>query len=276
MTSWARPRRTTTSSAGRRATPTTPWGGSPFTTYPDGTTEESTYDGEGRRLTSKDRGDGRRATSTTAGPARQDDYADGSFTTTTTTPRAGRGDTDVRRNATSYEYDVSGRRTKVIDALSHETLLTYDASRQPEDCEGPQGTAHHLRVRRDEPQGEDHLPGPAFTLTGYDALGRRVSETDQPGGPLALDTTPGSPGAGDGRQESGDVLCLRRAGNRVSQTDANHHCHDVRVRQTGAETRRTLPDGKSESKGYDGAGNLISRTDFAGQTTTTITTKITG
>jgi len=45
------------------------------------------------------------------------------------------------------QYDVSGRRTKVIDALSHETLLTYDASGKPEDCEDPKGTAHHLRVR---------------------------------------------------------------------------------------------------------------------------------
>jgi len=51
-------------------------------------------------------------------------------------------------------------------------------------------------------------------------------------------------------------------------TDAHHQCHDVRVRQLGGRPGARLPDGKSESKGYDGAGNLISRTDFAGQTTT--------
>ena len=57
-------------------------------------------------------------------------------------------------------------------------------------------------------------------------------------------------------------------GNRISQTDANHHTTTYTYDKLGRRLGRTLPLGQSESYVYDANGNLASKTDFNGHTTT--------
>ena len=103
------------------------------TVYPDGTHEETTYDAEGRRLTSKDRAG--RVTSFTydeLGRLTKTTYPDNTFTSTTY-DAAGQvlTTTDARGNVTTYFYDDAGRRAKIRNALNQETTLCLRRKRQP-------------------------------------------------------------------------------------------------------------------------------------------------
>jgi len=57
-------------------------------------------------------------------------------------------------------------------------------------------------------------------------------------------------------------------GNRLSQTDANGHATWFEYDALGRQTARILPDGSREEMAYDASGNLDTRTDFLGRTTT--------
>jgi RHS repeat-associated protein len=241
------------------------------TTHPDGTSDESTYDAEGRRLTSTDRAG--RVTSyayDALGRLIKTTYPDASFTTNGYDD-AGRlvSSTDARGNTTSYVYDEAGRRTKVTDALDNPTVFTYDANgnqKTVKDAKGQTTTYEYDSLNR---RIKTTFPDATFTTTAYDALGRRTAETDQAGkttqfGYDALGRlTSVTDALGQVTSYGFDEL-----GNRKSQTDASGHTTSFAFDMLGRETARVLPGGASESKTYDAAGNLATRVDFMGRATT--------
>ncbi|PYT21327.1 MAG: hypothetical protein DMG57_38985, partial [Acidobacteria bacterium] len=98
------------------------------TTYPDATTESSTYDAEGDRITSTERAG--RATSYAYDSLKRlvtTTYPD---TTSTGTTYDAAGEVtavkDARANLTHYNYDAAGRRSQVIDALNYTSTFVYD------------------------------------------------------------------------------------------------------------------------------------------------------
>jgi len=115
-------------------------------------------------------------------------------------------------------------------------------------------------------------PDQSFSLTGYDALGRMTSKTDQ----ASVVTGYGYDNLGRLTSVTQDVGGLNlvtnygydELGNRVAQTDAAKRTTKYAYDQLGRRSQRTLPLGQAESYGYEANGNLSSKTDFNGKTTT--------
>jgi RHS repeat-associated protein len=270
------------------------------TTHPDNTFETVTYDADGRRETSTDRrgmatktvydGMGRVQNTIFLGSG-----SDPAVTLSTAAyDAAGRvwQSTDANGNTTSYGYDAAGRRTAVTQPPTSTipattTRYNYDENgnlRFVIDAKG-RPTEHvydalNRRIRTILPAAPIDLNGDGLlgsneqtvitsTQTGYDELGRRISETD------ASNRT---------KRYGYDVLGRLRhvidyagqatrfdydeLGNQLSQTDANNHTTSYTYDNAGRRLTRTLPLGQQELLGYDDAGNLDSRKDFNGRVTT--------
>lgn len=109
-------------------------------------------------------------------------------------------DIGVRNQATLYEYDLNGNRTKVTDPLNHSTLSAYDALNR--------------LIRLTD-------PGNGLVQFSYDGQDRLTSITD----PRNLQTTYTVDGLGNAtRQISPDTGTTNRtfdnAGNEITRTDA--------------------------------------------------------
>jgi RHS repeat-associated protein len=257
------------------------------TTYPDGTFEEHGYDAEGRRTSSRDRG-GRltRYEYDPLGRLVKTTHPDAALTENRYDP-AGRlvSTTDARGHTTAYEYDAAGRRTAVVDPLGQRTTFAYDPGGNQTTVTDPRGhvttyqyDALNRRTRTVFPSADGTAP-PTFTETGYDELGRRVSEKDQAGRTTRFEyDTLGRLLAVVDALDQRTSYTYDEQGNRTSQTDANGHVTRFEYDRLGRETKRILPavtdpaGGPAipavETKTYDAAGNLTSRTDFMGRVTT--------
>jgi RHS repeat-associated protein len=244
------------------------------TTYPDTTFEESSYDEEGRRKTSRDRAG--RETSfeyDKLGRLKKTTYIDGTFTSTDY-DEIGRvkSTTDARGHTTRYEYDpncgCSGRRAKITDALGRVTQFTYDENGNQKtmtDALGHTMSYEYDALNRRVKTIYDDL---TFEKTDYDEIGRNISRTDQAGKVT--------------RFEYDELSRLKRVtdalnqetrygydelGNQLTQTDALSRVTRFEYDKLGRRIKRTLPLGQSETYGYNIVGNMISRTDFNGKTT---------
>jgi RHS repeat-associated protein len=251
--------------------------------YPDGTVEESVFDAEGRRLSSKDRG----------GRVTRYEYDKSGRLTKTTFPApdgqpapfalnryddAGRlaETVDARGKSTFYEYDDAGRRTKARAPIGEGAFATSEFTYDPNgnqktfiDANGQMFTYVYDDMNR---RTRTELPDGTFTETGYDTLGRRVSERDQAGrttrfeydqlGRLTKVVDPQNGEAAPTTYTYDDL------GNRLAQTDANGRTTHFEYDKLGRLTARVLPDGKREVMTHDVAGNVATRTDFMGRTTT--------
>jgi large repetitive protein len=271
------------------------------TTHPDNTFETVTYDADGRRETSTDRrGQVTKAVYDAMGRVKNTIFlGDGSTSAVTLSTTAydavGRvwQSTDANNRTTSYSYDAAGRRLVVAlpllqgSSVPSITRYAYDNNgnlRFVTDAKGR--VIEHLydalnrRIQTILPAAPIDLNGDGLlgsneqsvitsTQTGYDELGRRVSETD------ASNRT---------KRYIYDVLGRLRhvvdfagqdtrfeydeLGNQLSQTDANSHTTSYTYDNAGRRLTRTLPLGQQELLGYDNAGNLASRKDFNGKVTT--------
>jgi len=241
------------------------------TTFPDLTTEEFTYDAEGRRLTSKDRED-RVTTFEYDGLGRltKTIFPDLTFTENIY-DGAGRlvETVDARGKSTFFEYDRAGRRTAVRDPLGDETVFGYDANGNQISVRDAKLESTSFEYDELNRRTKTIFPDGTFTETTYDSLGRRKSEKDQTGkitefqydclGRLAkvIDAL---------NQET--IYTYDEVGNRTQQEDANNHLTGFEFDALGRETKRTLPDGTFETKEYDAAGNLKIWTKFDGNAIT--------
>jgi RHS repeat-associated protein len=271
------------------------------TTHPDNTFETMTYDAEGRRETSTDRrGQVTKTVYDAMGRVKNTIFlGDGSSSavtlSTTAYDAAGRvsQSIDANNRTTSYSYDTAGRRLAValplLQGSSAPSITRYASDnngnvRFVTDAKGR--VIEHLydalnrRIQTILPAAPIDLNGDGLlgsneqsvitsTQTGYDELGRRVSETD------ASNRT---------KRYVYDVLGRLRhvvdfagqdtrfeydeLGNQLSQTDANNHTTSYTYDNAGRRLTRTLPLGQQELLGYDNAGNLASRKDFNGKVTT--------
>ena len=144
---------------------------------------------------------------------------------------------DARGQTTSFVYDAANRRRRRSSPRPPRRPATFDAHRERELRRRARG-----RITRGARRG-----------FGYDALARLVAVTD------ADDKT--------------TSFAYDEVGNRISQTDPNGIPPGFEFDKIGRETRASSPGsavhpGAVETKTYDDAGNLATRTDFMDRTTT--------
>ncbi len=136
----------------------------------------------------------------------------------------------------------------MTDPLGHVTLYAYDPMNRLVDTVYPDGT------------GE---------TTDYDAMGRVLAKTD----PLSHSTEYRYDSLGELTKVIDPLghttlYAYTEQGERRSQQDANQHQTTFRIDAfTGRDIGRVLPDGSTETRTNDVAGQVLTRTDFLGRTT---------
>ena len=168
------------------------------------------------------------------------------------------GKTDPAGGTWTYNYDPAGEQISVIDPTGAQTQATYDSLGQmitTTDLVRQNTSASYTTSYGYDSGGNmtsQTTPTGITTKAGYDPLGEKISSTDGAGnttsftynldGNLARTTLP------DG---SASAIGYDQAGRPVSESNLD-------------------PSGKvlrTESVGYNGAGNVTSATDFRGDTT---------
>ncbi len=245
------------------------------TTYPDGSQESFGYDSAGNRTTSVDRG-GRtnifvydalnRVTNTI--------YADN---TTNTTVYDGVGRVartiDARGAVTAFSYDLAGRRIAVTNAVGSSVASTiffgYDANGNQLYFTNPLGAVTTNVLDALNRVTQVQFADGTKLFAGYDAVGRRVAETNQDN----IVTLYGYGGAGrlvavTNALGTASQTVTRyeydEAGNQTAQIDALLRTNRYAFDNLGRRAKRTLPGNQSETFGYDVLGNLIAHTNFNG------------
>jgi len=238
-------------------------------TYPDGSTELTTYDAESRILSRTDRvgrttafqydalgrqtritnPDGTTIVKTYDAVGRRLSVTDerGNVTTYGYAPNE-QTVTDPLGNVTIHEFDSRQRRVKLTDALGRVTAFAYDSRGNLTRTDFPDGT---------------------FATSTYDLAGQRTAETDQAGRTtqFAYDLL-GHPIRVTDAAGGVTTYSYGPLGELRTQTDANGHT----TRRTHDALGRILtlerPLGQQEAFAYDAAGNQVAHTDFNGQTST--------
>jgi YD repeat-containing protein len=177
-------------------------------------------------------------------------------------------ETDPRGYTTWFAYDRAGRISSITNALGQAVSRGYDAAGNLNEMNDAAGRVTRLRYDALNRPVQVLWPDGSSEEVAYDALGRAVAEID-PNGKLT----------GYAHDALGRLVAVTNAlghitryaydeeGNLVSQTDANQHTTQFAYDSLGRPTRRTLPEGQSETLDYDLAGNVSHRTDFNGATT---------
>jgi len=243
-------------------------------TDPLGRTTASAYDDMGRQISSTD------ALDRTTG------YGyDGQGRLVTTTDPLGQ--------VTRYEHDANGNRTAEVDPAGRRTTYTYDAADQliktasPDDA--ATGTTYDYRgnpltetdqagrVTRNQYDQAGNLTNvtvadgtadASTTSYGYDAAGRKTSETDALGNTTSYtyDATGHLTTVTDPLGHT-TTYTYDANGLTASHIDAKDHqtgyAYDVR----GRLVKTAYADGTTTLQGYDGVGNVLSSADQLGRTT---------
>ncbi|PKO04434.1 MAG: hypothetical protein CVU41_16860 [Chloroflexi bacterium HGW-Chloroflexi-3] len=201
--------------------------------------------------------------------------------------------TEPLGKVTQFEYDTNGNQTAAVDPLGNRTTYTYDAANHQTRVDYPDGSfetttydwrgnalthtdaaGHTTRNQYDLARQftsvtvADGMTDAGTTSFGYDAAGRKTSQTD----PLGNTTSYTYDNAGrllaitDALNQT-TAYAYDAAGRRTSTTDAQNHttlyAYDVRNRQTIT----TYADGTTTTLTYDGNGQKLSRTDQGGKAT---------
>ncbi|WP_075072943.1 RHS repeat-associated core domain-containing protein [Longilinea arvoryzae] len=201
--------------------------------------------------------------------------------------------TEPLGKVTQFEYDANGNQTAAVDPLGNRTTYTYDAANHQTRVDYPDGSfetttydwrgnvlthtdaAGHMTRNQYDLAGQltsvtvaDGTADAGTTGFGYDAAGRKTSQTD----PLGNTTSYTYDNAGrllaitDALNHT-TSYAYDAAGRRTATTDAQNHttlyAYDVRNRQTIT----TYADGTTTALTYDGNGQKLSRTDQGGKTT---------
>ncbi|MFF1357691.1 DUF6531 domain-containing protein [Streptomyces sp. NPDC058297] len=173
--------------------------------------------------------------------------------------------TDPLGHTTSYGYDEAGNLGRAVRPDGRATKVEYDDHGLPVKVTGPDGTVH--RQAYDECGNRTAVTGPSGQTTrfAYDEAGRLTAVTD----PLGHITTVRCDGAGLPVSITDPLGALTRYerdafGRPVSITDPLGATTRLEWTVEGRLSRRTAPDGTSESWTYDGEGNCTTHTDAMG------------
>ncbi|MFE4675050.1 putative T7SS-secreted protein [Streptomyces sp. NPDC056721] len=173
--------------------------------------------------------------------------------------------TDPLGHTASYGYDEAGNLVRAVRPDGRESKAQYDDHGLPVKVTGPDGTVH--RQTFDERRNRTAVTGPSGQTTrfAYDEAGRLTAVTD----PLGHITTVHSDRAGlpvSITDPLGAVTRYERDtfGRPVSITDPLGATTRLEWTVEGRLSRRTAPDGTSESWTYDGEGNCATHTDAMG------------
>jgi RHS repeat-associated protein len=247
-------------------------------TYPDGTSESYVYDKNGRRTAVTDRGGNTTQTVyDVIGRAAKQIHADGTYTQTQY-DTVGRvvASIDELNQTTRYEYDVAGRRAKVIDALGHETTVEYDAAGNQTRIKDALGWTTKFEYDAANRRIKTIFPDQTFTFTTYDQLGRKIAETDQAGKTTQFVYCAACSGRLDRVIDAAGketIYTYDEVGNQVTQQDAEGRITRFEYDELGRRTKRAQPlenGHNNETMTYDPNENLLTKTDFNGETITFI------
>ncbi|GGR54597.1 MULTISPECIES: putative T7SS-secreted protein [Streptomyces] len=176
--------------------------------------------------------------------------------------------TDPLGNTTAFEYDETGNLTRVVRPDGRETRAEYDTLGLPVKVVNPDGTVIHQTY--DDRGNRTSVTDPAGQTTRftYTEAGHLTSVTD----PLGNTTTVVCDRAGLPVQVSdplGATTCYERnaLGLPTAITDPLGGVFHLEWSVEGRLTRRTAPDGTTETWTYDGEGNCTSHTDPLGGVT---------
>jgi RHS repeat-associated protein len=241
------------------------------TTHPDGTTETQTYDAENHRTSSTDA-----AGNTTlynydaVGHLVRTTYADGSSTATAYDGAGQAIETiDARGNLQWTSYDAAGRRIDTTDASGAVTKYGYDAAGNLVTVTDPLGRTTSFAYDAVNQQVATTYADGNADSTLYDPDGRMVAKNDT----LGQSTDYAYDAVGNLVQVTDALGNITKytydeTGALTSQTDANHHTtiflYDL---VTNVQIGRQLHDRSTEKRTDDAAGQVLSRTDFAGRRT---------
>ena len=251
------------------------------TVFADGLNESSTYDAEGRRLTSVDRAN--RTTSYTydaLGRLLRTTFADTSYAengydaagrlqTSTQAPVTGGFGPPADGLITGYDYDAAGRRTTVINALNQTNSFAYDANGNQTNIVDALGRTNRYEFDALNRQTKMIFPDNTSEATGYDALDRKVSVTNQ----ASIVTRFGYDALGrlvavTNAFGTGEQLVTRydydELGNLLRQIDGLNRTNKFEYDALGRRTKETLPQTQSQTFGYDAVGNMKFQTNFTG------------
>jgi len=250
------------------------------TALPDLTFEQSLYDAEGRRTNSVDRA-GRPTTYVydELGRLKTTIYPDNT-TNATFYDAAGRVSqfVDARGTITGFRYDAAGRRTGVTNAFGISGLTTtttygYDGSGNQTNMVDGMNRSTDFQYDALNRRAAVLFPATvsgglrATNLTGYDALGRRVAETNEAGivarfGYDGLGRLIGVTNAAGAADATWVTYGYDEQGNMLTQTDALGRVTTFEYDALGRRTKRKLPGLQQETLGYDAPGNLLAHTNF--------------
>ncbi len=156
---------------------------------------------------------------------------------------------DASGRRTEYSYDLAGNRTQARLPDGRLIIYTYDALNRLTRTDFADGSSHTVTYRTDNRKASETDARGVVTTYGYDAAGRLVSVVQ---GGIAAPTS-------YAYDETNARTLLRDAAGREVQWR-----HDA----AGRPISRILPDGTSETFGYDLEGRLTAHTTFGGQTIT--------
>ncbi|MEX2553827.1 MAG: RHS repeat-associated core domain-containing protein, partial [Actinomycetota bacterium] len=185
--------------------------------------------------------------------------------------------TDARGNTTTYAYDQDGhltratppaplgaatmsydslsRPTSATDALGQTQTITYDALDRPVAVSFSDGSTFATSYDAAGNATQTQEPAGMTTYT-YDALGQMTSETKPTGQTEAY--TYDRSGALTSATDSGETTTYHydSAGRLASTTDPDGDRTTYTYDALSRPTTTTLPNGVSQTKSFDGSGNL--------------------
>ena len=242
--------------------------------------EQSYYDAEGRRTNSVDRA-GRSTVFTYdgVGRVRRTTFPDNTYTenqydtggrlfATIQGPRPpGGAALPPPGFTTRFEYDVAGRRTAIINALSQTNRYGYDNNGNQTIAVDALNRTNRYDFDRLNRQGKVTFPDTTFEAYGYDGLGRRIAVTNQANivarfGYDSLARLTGVTNNWGTGASNWVTYAYDEVGNQTNQVDALGRMTLFEYDAVGRRSRSIQPGGQSEGFGYDAAGNLTRHTNF--------------
>ncbi len=178
---------------------------------------------------------------------------------------------------TTFEYDLAGRETAMVDALGDRTEYRYDADNNLVSVTDPLGHKTSYVYDKDNRKVETIYADGSTAAYQYDMDGRLIAETDQAGqttnyeydssGDLTEVILPAVPDPSKGGMMTRPTYQYQYDlyGNETLIIDPDGHETNFTYTQFDLQASRTLPGGQVQQTEYDQYGRPTLTVDFDGQ-----------